>query len=83
MNVGLHQMSFWTDTLTAVHQCPYYPHNILRCHDMAVKHNGNYLISTKYGRLSKNGYRGLIVDPIYDLSLNISVDNIFYGLRVG
>eukprot|EP00957_Ditylum_brightwellii_P123755 9434415-Ditylum_brightwellii.AAC.1 len=58
------------DITMAVHQCERYLHNPRHCHEKAVKRIVHYLISTKNTCPGKEGFRGMIVDPSDDLTLD-------------
>ena len=55
-----------------VHQCARFAHSPRRCHELALKRIGRYLIDTKDKRL--------ILDPSNDLDIDCFVDANFAGL---
>ena len=60
------------DVSFAVHQCARFTHSPRRCHELALKRIGRYLIGTKD--------KGLILDPSKDLDIDCFVDADFAGL---
>eukprot|EP00957_Ditylum_brightwellii_P017464 1314864-Ditylum_brightwellii.AAC.1 len=64
----------------AVHQCVWYFHNPLICHEKAVKCIVHYVIGTKDTRPGKTGFWGMILDPMDDLTLDCFCDANVAGL---
>eukprot|EP00957_Ditylum_brightwellii_P208357 15356993-Ditylum_brightwellii.AAC.1 len=64
----------------AAHQCVRYTHNPCHIHEAIIKRTVHYLIGTKDTRGGQNGYRGMVINPTDDLTLDCFVGANFAGL---
>ena len=60
------------DLVFAVHQCARFTHFPKRCHELALKRIGRYMVGTKD--------KGMILDPDKNLDIDCFVDSDFAGL---
>eukprot|EP00957_Ditylum_brightwellii_P001948 149989-Ditylum_brightwellii.AAC.1 len=68
------------DIAMALHQCARYSHNPWKCHEKPVKRIIHYLIRTKDTRPGKQGFHGMVIDPMDDLNHDCFCDANFVGL---